>query len=104
MGRLSNNNTEVDRDRAGAPASPVPYYDMRLVSLLLMRARYLPGTPRLFATGRLALRPPSHAPPAPPQGELAYRPISYTPWPVDASYEGERVRIAVGPVADRQLR
>ncbi|GLC39054.1 hypothetical protein PLESTF_000515100 [Pleodorina starrii] len=37
-------------------------------------------------------------------GELAFRPISYTPWPVDEGTEGERVRIAVGPVAARQLR
>ncbi len=42
--------------------------------------------------------------PASMQGELAFRPISYTPWPVDESYEGERVRIAVGPVNNRQLR
>lgn len=45
--------------------------------------------------------PPGHLP---CQGELAFRPISYTPWPVDEGFEGERVRIAVGAVSARQLR
>ncbi len=40
----------------------------------------------------------------PPQGELAFRPYSYTCFPVEAGYEGERVRIDVGPVKDRQPR
>ncbi len=41
------------------------------------------------------------------QGELVWRAISYTPWPVDASegpQEGERIRIAVGKVRSRQPR
>ena len=38
------------------------------------------------------------------QGELEFRPISYTPWPVDASYEGARVRVAVGEIRSRQPR
>jgi hypothetical protein len=37
------------------------------------------------------------------QGELAFRPVSYTPWPVEEDYEGERVRIRVGSIAARQL-
>lgn len=31
------------------------------------------------------------------KGELAFRPISYTPWPVEAGTPGERLRIDVGP-------
>ena len=38
------------------------------------------------------------------QGELVFRPMSYTPWPVEDGAEGERVRVPVGPVKDRQPR
>lgn len=38
------------------------------------------------------------------QGDLAFRPVSYTPWPVEKDYEGERVRVPVGSVAARQPR
>lgn len=38
-------------------------------------------------------------------GKLAYKtPSGYTPWPVDAETEGERVRIAVGPLSKAELR
>eukprot|EP00775_Hariotina_reticulata_P008175 gene8175-8366_t len=37
-------------------------------------------------------------------GLLAFRPVSYTPWPVASTYEGERIRINVGPVDDRKPR
>ena len=42
--------------------------------------------------------------PARAQGDLAFRPVSYTPWPVEEDYEGERVRVRVGSVAARQPR
>ena len=32
------------------------------------------------------------------KGELAFKAVSYTPWPVEAGAEGERVRVLVGPV------
>jgi hypothetical protein len=32
------------------------------------------------------------------KGELAFKAVSYTPWPVEAGAEGERVRVSVGPV------
>jgi hypothetical protein len=38
------------------------------------------------------------------QGELAWRAISYTPWPVEEGAEGERVRVLVGAVGERALR
>lgn len=31
------------------------------------------------------------------KGQLAFRPISYTPWPVEEGQPGERLRINVGP-------
>jgi hypothetical protein len=37
-------------------------------------------------------------------GNLAFRAISYTPWPVPSDYEGERLRIDVGPIAARETR
>jgi hypothetical protein len=37
-------------------------------------------------------------------GNLAFRAISYTPWPVPSDYEGERLRIDVGPIAARDAR
>lgn len=36
--------------------------------------------------------------------KLAFRPVSYTPWPVEEDFQGERVRIRVGAIAERQLR
>jgi hypothetical protein len=32
------------------------------------------------------------------RGELAFLAVSYTPWPVEAGAEGDRVRVPVGPV------
>ncbi|KAK9833846.1 hypothetical protein WJX74_007752 [Apatococcus lobatus] len=38
------------------------------------------------------------------KGELAFRPISYTPWPVDAAEDGQRIRVDVGPISRRSPR
>lgn len=38
------------------------------------------------------------------QGLLAFRAISYTPWPVPTDYDGDRIRIPVGPIRDRKPR
>ncbi|KAK9847847.1 hypothetical protein WJX84_009427 [Apatococcus fuscideae] len=40
------------------------------------------------------------------RGELAFRPLSYTPWPVEAAeaQEGERIRVDVGPISRRSPR
>ena len=38
------------------------------------------------------------------KGELAFRAVSYTPWPVEEGAEGDRVRIPVGPVSNTQPR
>jgi hypothetical protein len=38
------------------------------------------------------------------QGELVFKVISYTPYPVDENIEGERIRINVGPVGNCQPR
>ncbi|KAI7845690.1 hypothetical protein COHA_000804 [Chlorella ohadii] len=62
---------------------------------------------RLFEdpkTGILFEAPPGAAPERDRKGELAFRPISYTPWPVEEGAEGERVRIEVGPVGSKELR
>jgi hypothetical protein len=38
------------------------------------------------------------------QGELAWRAVSYTPYPIEEGAEGDRLRVQVGPVGERQLR
>ena len=38
------------------------------------------------------------------KGELAFRPVSYTPWPVEAGTPGERLRIDVGPASSTSPR
>lgn len=38
------------------------------------------------------------------QGELAFRAVSFTPWPVEEGCEGERIRIRVGPVSSPEPR
>lgn len=60
------------------------------------------SSPQTMATA--IKRPTLHTFPPCPQGDLAFRPISYTPWPVDEAYEGERVRIPVGEVKQRTPR
>ena len=37
-------------------------------------------------------------------GKLAYRAVSYTPWPIPTDAEGERVRVPVGPAGKEALR
>jgi hypothetical protein len=38
------------------------------------------------------------------QGDIVFKPIGYTPWPVEEGFEGIQVRVAVGPVRKRELR
>ncbi|KAL6761927.1 hypothetical protein V8C86DRAFT_2526243 [Haematococcus lacustris] len=38
------------------------------------------------------------------RGELAFRPLAYTPWPVEEGAPGERLRVPVGQVRRRQPR
>ena len=38
------------------------------------------------------------------QGELAFRAVSFTPFPVEAHVPGERIRIDIGPVGAREPR
>jgi len=60
----------------------------------------------VLTTQRARVCMPS-TPPAPHahmQGELAFRALSYTPWPVPEDAPGTRLRIPVGPTADCQLR
>lgn len=67
----------------------------------------LQASGRLFddpATGTLFEAPSGVLPERDKNGELAFRPISYTPWPVAADYEGERVRIDLGPVGATEPR
>ena len=40
----------------------------------------------------------------PPQSLLAFKPISYTPWPVPSDAPGERIRIEVGKVGATEPR
>lgn len=38
------------------------------------------------------------------QGALAWKAVSYTPYPIEEGAEGERIRVQVGPVGEKQLR
>ncbi|KAG2446849.1 hypothetical protein HYH02_008006 [Chlamydomonas schloesseri] len=97
----------TDRAFLIALAVPLVVAALSLAYILRPPPPELTESGRVFedpATGTRFEAPEGVNPERDKNGELAYRPISYTPWPVDQSYEGERVRIAVGPVADRQLR
>jgi hypothetical protein len=56
------------------------------------------------ATGIMFDAAGGEAPELDTKGELAFRAIGYTPWPVEAGAEGERLRVEVGPVSARQPR
>ncbi|KAL4428114.1 hypothetical protein ABPG75_002203 [Micractinium tetrahymenae] len=56
------------------------------------------------STGTIFEAPEGAAPERDRKGELAFRPISYTPWPVEEGVEGERIRIDVGAVGERAPR
>lgn len=64
-----------------------------------------PCDPGSFApTGTVFQAPEGASPERDGRGELAFRAISYTPWPVEEGAEGERLRIDVGTVGERQPR
>lgn len=56
------------------------------------------------ATGIVFDPPDGQQPLRDSKGELAFRAISYTPWPVEDGYDGERIRLDVGPLNNRQPR
>ncbi|PSC75309.1 peptidase S9 [Micractinium conductrix] len=55
-------------------------------------------------TGTLFEAPPGAAPERDRRGELAFRAVSWTPWPVEEEAEGERLRLEVGTVRQLQKR
>eukprot|EP00892_Ulva_mutabilis_P011490 jgi/Ulvmu1/8713/UM047_0053.1 len=55
-------------------------------------------------TGAVFQTPPGKVPERDRRGELAFRAVSFTPFPVEADEAGERVRINVGPVGACQPR
>lgn len=52
--------------------------------------------------GTVFQSPPGVQPERDKQGQLAYKAISYTPWPVEQGAEGDRLRLEVGSVNKRQ--
>ena len=67
----------------------------------------IPGLPwccALCAAGTLFEAPPGAAPERDRRGELAFRAVSWTPWPVEEEAEGERLRLEVGTVGQLQKR
>ena len=56
------------------------------------------------ATGMYFQSQEGAAPERDRKGELAFRPISYTPWPVEEGTPGERLRIDVGPASSTAPR
>lgn len=59
---------------------------------------------RACGAGTIFEAPSGAVPERDRRGELAFRAVSYTPWPVEEGTEGERVRIDVGPVSLRKPR
>jgi len=63
--------------------------------------------PQVFddpATGVYFESPDGTIPERDRKGELAFRPVSFTPWPVEAGTPGERLRIDVGPASGTSPR
>lgn len=56
------------------------------------------------ATGVYFESPDGTIPERDRKGELAFRPVSFTPWPVEAGTPGERLRIDVGPASETSPR
>lgn len=52
--------------------------------------------------GTVFQSPPGIQPERDKKGELAYRAVSYTPWPVEEGAEGDRLRVNVGPLGRQQ--
>uniref|UniRef100_A0A7S3RAD1 Uncharacterized protein n=1 Tax=Dunaliella tertiolecta TaxID=3047 RepID=A0A7S3RAD1_DUNTE len=55
-------------------------------------------------TGAFFEAPEGESPLKDQKGELAFRPISYLPWPVPEDYEGTRLRVAVGERSSKEMR
>ena len=56
------------------------------------------------ATGVYFESPDGTIPERDRKGELAFRPVSFTPWPVETGTPGERLRIDVGPASGTSPR
>lgn len=52
--------------------------------------------------GTVFQSPPGVQPERDKQGQLAYKAVSYTPWPVEQGSEGDRLRVKVGPIGRQQ--
>ena len=98
---LDANRMEASKTRTQARSSGAPTAHCRSVT-----ERWPSG---LKSSSLLVVTPmqsaaTTHAGPRRTQGELAFRAVSYTPWPVEQGFEGDRVRIGVGAVREPQLR
>lgn len=94
-------------DTAFAVTLAAPLAILLGVVIYTFRPLDLKDSPRLFedeSTGIVFDARDGSVPERDKQGDLAFRAISYTPWPVDREFEGVRLRLEVGPVGARELR
>ena len=84
----------------------VPSMVFGVAALMILKSKdSIPENYQVFddeRTGNAFLAPEGSEPARDRKGKLAYRPYSYTPYPVDASVDDEEVRILVGPVGNLQ--
>lgn len=96
-------------DRAFLIVTTIPLLGLLFAIILRFRpaSDEKPGSDQVFddpATGVYFESPEGTSPERDKKGELAFRPISYTPWPVEAGTPGERLRIDVGPASSTSAR
>jgi len=91
-----------------APEGVTPEVDKNVRALCCVSSGWLELVQMFSSRCLHRLQPPPphiHTPPhAPQQDMLAFKPISYTPWPVPADAPGERIRIGVGKAGSTELR
>ncbi|KAL0024275.1 hypothetical protein WJX79_002109 [Trebouxia sp. C0005] len=96
-------------DRAFLTVTLIPLLGLLVAIILRFRpaaAENLDGD-QVFddpATGVYFESPDGTIPERDRKGELAFRPVSFTPWPVEAGTPGERLRIDIGPASKTSPR
>eukprot|EP00798_Chlamydomonas_sp_ICE-L_P021980 gene21980-29041_t len=95
---------EVDKIFAIALCSPL------VIAALAIGYKLRPVPQKLKDSGQVFEDPETgvvfvgEQPSRDPNGELSYRAVGYTPWPVDSDVPGQRLRVAVGPAQRRRNR
>lgn len=89
---------QVDRVFAAAVGVPLLVFVVSVALIVTGKPEEKEGSFRDPETGAVFEAAEGASPERDTKGELAFRPVGYTPWPVEEGAPGERIRVDVGTV------